>query len=85
MAPGGDGGGVLPERVGPDPETAGGGSAWPDPALNDPTRASSGGPAAEERLGNKCGRGSGGGGGDAGPGGGDSRSEVHHKYKRLKF
>lgn len=74
MELGGDGGRVLRERVGPDTETAGGGSAWPDPTLSDPTRGSSGGQAAEERLGNKCGRGS--GGGDAGPGGGDSRSEV---------
>lgn len=68
MAPGGGGGGCgdLRERVGPDAETAGGGSARPDPTLNDWTRGSTGEQAAEERLGNKCGRGS--GGGDAGPG-----------------
>lgn len=83
MAPGGSGGGgVLRERVGRDAETAGGASARPAPALSDGTQGPSRGPAAEERPRNKCGRGS--GGGDAGPGA-DSRSEVHHKYKRLKL
>lgn len=67
MAPGGGGGGgVLRERVGRDAETAGGGSARPDPAPRDRTKGSARGRAAEERLGNKCERGS--GGGDAGPG-----------------
>lgn len=74
MAPGGSGGGgVLREGVGRDAETADRGSARPAPALRDGTRGPFRGQAAQERLGNKCGRGS--GGGDAGPGG-DSRSEV---------
>lgn len=87
MAPGGSGGGggngVLRARVGPDVETAGGGCARPDPTLSDRSRGYAGGPEAEERLGNKCERGS--GGGDAGPRGGDSRSEVHHIYEKLKL
>ena len=66
-APSGDGGvGVLPARVGPDAETAGGGSALLDRTLSDWTQVFTGEQAAEERLGSKCERGS--GGGDAGPG-----------------
>ena len=74
MAPGGDGGGVLRDKSGTRHRDRGRRSARPYPALSGATRGSSGGRAAEERLGNKCARGS--GGGDAGPGSGDSRSEV---------
>lgn len=66
-APGGDGGvGVLRARVGPDAETAGGGSALLDRTFSDWTQVFTREQAAEERLGSKCERGS--GGGDAGPG-----------------